>query len=460
MVYIYNCLLPVSLFFAVLACNAKGVITYPEKSTGTSEQYVCPPCSCSGDKSSFSSPGKCNHCSMQLMKLGTGISKDTYTRTASLFQNAKIYSQYYIRIIYPLVLFVLIFSVFVLVTIRKNPQSFFFSLFGLSLSLYILKFQLYGNLYAITNSRVALFAPISFLLWVWPSLFFFLKYGTSKKSVPVLKHVYKHYLPGLFSFLLQLVMLVVYPSSVDFLYNHFDSYLVPIEQVLFVVGGFFYGRKIIIMNRSLKQNPTIGIVKNKRKFRIFIFFIYLASSVMGAMLVINFTFYNGRVTALDYHPAWFLLAAFIPWFYYDAWRHMLITNRKISLFRSKYESSSLRDKQVHEIKEKLEGFVIGKQAYLNPELTLRRLAENISVKPHHLSRVINQEFKLSFTDYINLLRLEEATSRLKSPKYTHLKISAISYDCGFNSVPTFNTLFKKVHKVTPSRFRKNFQELT
>ncbi|MDN5217131.1 helix-turn-helix transcriptional regulator [Fulvivirgaceae bacterium BMA12] len=214
------------------------------------------------------------------------------------------------------------------------------------------------------------------------------------------------------------------------------------------------------MNGALRQNPTIGTAKNKRKFRTFILFTYLASSVMGAMLVINFMFYNGRVTALDYHPAWFLLAAFIPWFYYDAWEHMFKANRKISLFRSKYASSSLRDKQVHEIKEKLERFVIGKQVYLDPELTLRRLAEAISVKPHHLSRVINQEFKISFTDYINLLRLEEATRRLKSPKYNHLKISAISYDCGFNSVPTFNTLFKKVHKVTPSQLRKNFQGLT
>lgn len=135
--------------------------------------------------------------------------------------------------------------------------------------------------------------------------------------------------------------------------------------------------------------------------------------------------------------------------------YMMITNKgKISIFRTKYETSSLGRDQVSEIKSSLDHCMQSKRPFLDAELSLQKLAALLEIQPHHLSRVINQEFKVSFADYINAFRLEEAELRLKDPKYDHLKISALAYECGFNSVPTFNTLFKKVHKATPTEYRK------
>lgn len=136
---------------------------------------------------------------------------------------------------------------------------------------------------------------------------------------------------------------------------------------------------------------------------------------------------------------------------------MLTSKGKFSFFRTKYETSSLNQGQASEIRIKLEQVMKDERPYLNPEMTLQKLAESLEIQPHHLSRVINQELKISFADYINTFRLEEATARLKDNKYDHLKISALAYECGFNSVPTFNTLFKKVHKSTPSDYRKKFK---
>jgi len=133
---------------------------------------------------------------------------------------------------------------------------------------------------------------------------------------------------------------------------------------------------------------------------------------------------------------------------------MLMDKGKVSFFRAKYGTSSLSNTKVREIRSRLEQFMQREKPFTDPELTLQVLAHSIDVLPHHLSRVINQEFKVSFTDYINAFRLKEAVLRLKDPKYDHLKLSALAYDCGFNSVPTFNTLFKKVYKTTPSKFRK------
>lgn len=139
--------------------------------------------------------------------------------------------------------------------------------------------------------------------------------------------------------------------------------------------------------------------------------------------------------------------------------YIMISNKSnVSFFRTKYETSSLSNTRAKEIKDELEKVMQLERPFVNPELTMQGLADQLSVRPHHLSRVINQEFNSSFTEYINSFRLEEATKRLMNPKYGHLKISALAYECGFNSVPTFNSLFKKVHKVTPSQFRNNLNK--
>lgn len=132
---------------------------------------------------------------------------------------------------------------------------------------------------------------------------------------------------------------------------------------------------------------------------------------------------------------------------------MLRDKGKISFFHRKYQKSGLNEDKVQEVRYSLEVLMNEQQPYMKTDLTIKEVASLISVHTHELSRVINQEFKMSFTDYINSFRLKEVARRLANPDDNHLKISAISYECGFNSVPTLNVLFRKVYKTTPSKFR-------
>jgi AraC-like DNA-binding protein len=56
-----------------------------------------------------------------------------------------------------------------------------------------------------------------------------------------------------------------------------------------------------------------------------------------------------------------------------------------------------------------------------------------------------------FSEFINTYRIDFAKKLLKE---TYLKIEAIAYDSGFNSLSTFNTVFKKETGFTPSKYRK------
>ena len=96
--------------------------------------------------------------------------------------------------------------------------------------------------------------------------------------------------------------------------------------------------------------------------------------------------------------------------------------------------------------------------YLNADLTIDSLAESIDCTRHHLSQVINEQLGKSFYDYINQYRVEEAKQLLADPSRDNHKIASIAFDAGFNSISTFNDVFKKLAGSTPSQFRKQREE--
>lgn len=93
--------------------------------------------------------------------------------------------------------------------------------------------------------------------------------------------------------------------------------------------------------------------------------------------------------------------------------------------------------------------------YLDPNITITKVAEDLGTLPLYLSQIINKDLNKSFTDFINSYRIEEAKEKLSSEKYRHIKIAAIAFESGFNSISSFNTAFKKQNNCTPSEFRKH-----
>jgi len=124
----------------------------------------------------------------------------------------------------------------------------------------------------------------------------------------------------------------------------------------------------------------------------------------------------------------------------------------------KYANSTLGAEEAHRIAAKLEDLVCIKKAFLDPDITIEEIADKIECSKHHLSQVLNERIKQSFYDYINHFRVEEAKLLLTDPTKQNQKISAIAFDAGFNSISTFNEVFKKVANCTPSKWRQQPKE--
>jgi AraC-like DNA-binding protein len=121
---------------------------------------------------------------------------------------------------------------------------------------------------------------------------------------------------------------------------------------------------------------------------------------------------------------------------------------------AKYSNSGLSSEQLAIISSSLEKLMKEKKLFLQPDLTISQLAEEVNCSRHHLSQVLNDQLDQSYYDYINCLRVEEAKYLLTQPKFQQYKIASVAYDAGFNSLSTFNEVFKKQTGKTPSDYRK------
>ena len=98
--------------------------------------------------------------------------------------------------------------------------------------------------------------------------------------------------------------------------------------------------------------------------------------------------------------------------------------------------------------------------YLNPELNLSILAELLDMKPKQVSLKINQNFSKNFYDLINFYRVKEFQECVKSNNNQKLSLLGLAYNCGFNSKSTFNSVFKKQTKLTPTQYIKTLKDLS
>jgi AraC-like DNA-binding protein len=118
-------------------------------------------------------------------------------------------------------------------------------------------------------------------------------------------------------------------------------------------------------------------------------------------------------------------------------------------------SGSSSNRNYDREKLRITNFIEQKQAYLQPDLTLKELAKGTRMSLHEASEVINSGFGYNFNEFINRYRVDEVKKRLLDPDHAHLSILAIAYDSGFNSKASFNRIFKQLTGQAPSEFRQN-----
>ena len=97
-------------------------------------------------------------------------------------------------------------------------------------------------------------------------------------------------------------------------------------------------------------------------------------------------------------------------------------------------------------------FMKQNQPWLDPEISISKLSELLTVKTEYLSEILNSHLNRTFFDFINKYRVEEFKVQCVSETNSHLSIMGIAYNCGFNSKASFYRAFKKFEGISPSTY--------
>lgn len=259
-------------------------------------------------------------------------------------------------------------------------------------------------------------------------------------------------------FVLGLIWVTYLKIRYDYVGHEFD-YLIPeiimeFTSMFLAMGAtakLFFGTK-----KAEQQAQAIGFSRVAFKlqwFRNILLTFFFLSWVWLTVIVL---IYLGIAPFKTWNIIWVALSIMIYWIgHVGIYKYGVMEERKKIRNHSPDRSSiiDVSDRKKSEHLIQFENLLIDKKYFLDPELTLDKISDELNLSKSHLSRLINTELKTSFPDYINHLRIKEAQYYLKHPDFSNYTLVAIGLEAGFASKTTFNNTFKKVTGMTPSEYK-------
>jgi len=114
--------------------------------------------------------------------------------------------------------------------------------------------------------------------------------------------------------------------------------------------------------------------------------------------------------------------------------------------------SRLRENEVAQLKFDLTTLMEEKRPFLNPNLTLKDLADMIETSDKNLSSLLNHHFELTFYEYLNEYRIQLVMHKMMEGAVENYSISGIAFDCGFKSKSSFYRAFKNQVGTSPKEY--------
>jgi AraC-like DNA-binding protein len=192
-----------------------------------------------------------------------------------------------------------------------------------------------------------------------------------------------------------------------------------------------------------------------------LFHFYIFNSLLSVFFATILRFPLFRLDENPFVIVHVLNALFMYWVSYKTITQPIIfhdTDTKHQLFNpqyEKYQGNTIPKALAESIMDRVRDAMENSKVFLNPNLKLDDLAASLKINRNQLSQVINDELGQSFNSLINSYRIDHAKSQLTDKEFDHLTISAIAFEAGFNSLATFNRVFKDRTGSTPNEFKQN-----
>lgn len=88
----------------------------------------------------------------------------------------------------------------------------------------------------------------------------------------------------------------------------------------------------------------------------------------------------------------------------------------------------------------------------DPDLSVARVAARLGISVRYVHQLFEEE-GLTFSAYVNRLRLEQVRTMLDDPRHLRRRIAELAFEVGFRDLSTFNRQFRRQFGETPTALR-------
>ncbi|PJZ52791.1 helix-turn-helix domain-containing protein [Leptospira adleri] len=113
----------------------------------------------------------------------------------------------------------------------------------------------------------------------------------------------------------------------------------------------------------------------------------------------------------------------------------------------------LNNMDTEKIKRNLHHLLHNERIFLDEDLRLPSVAEELGLTTHQLSAFLNRHLQTNFNTLVNIFRVKEAMKLLEEE--SSRSIISIGMAVGFNSLSTFQRAFMNLVRMTPTCYREN-----
>lgn len=343
-----------------------------------------------------------------------------------------------------------------LIASRKNPISkkgnFFLSVFIALFSIIMLFWIGHWNgFFDEKDIYTFIYRPVPLLLG--PFLFYYIKSFFAKVTDKELVHL----LPFL---LITCYFLPVYLNygTVQNPYHSLWAWnlLSPFILSLNTISTLFYSAYLIFFYQIRRKAEITDMKEGTLKLiRLMIIFfgVFALAAVFNLWtrmtwpnhpIIFDFTL-SGLISVFIY---------FIGYLGFNSPALMLSFEKNIT---AKYAGSGLKANEADELLSRLISHLEKHRPYISEDYKISQLSSETNISSHHISELLNQYLKKSFSDVINGYRIEEAKRLLNSGDFRHKKISSVGFEVGFSSPSTFYSWFKKLTGTSPAQYHKDLK---
>lgn len=120
--------------------------------------------------------------------------------------------------------------------------------------------------------------------------------------------------------------------------------------------------------------------------------------------------------------------------------------------KDKYPSSSLRGIEEVKLYGQLKALMEGEKLFLDPDLSLKCIADRLNTNTKYLSQVVNHLSECNFQQFLNRYRVQALQEHLSVGRHRQLTLFGLAQQCGFKNKSTFFKVFKEVTGATPKAY--------